>query len=72
LAVVCYPSLGGSGIVATELALGLAARGHALHVVTSGPLARALPESERLHLHVADAPSYPLFEQPPQMLGLAS
>lgn len=72
LAVVCYPTLGGSGIVATELALGLAARGHTLHVITSSPLARALPRSARLHVHVAEAPSYPLFDQPPQMLGLAS
>lgn len=72
LAVVCYPTLGGSGIVATELALGLAARGHTLHVITSAPLARALPRSTRLQCHVAEAPSYPLFDQPPQMLGLAS
>lgn len=72
MAVVCYPTLGGSGIVATELALGLAARGHTLHVITTAPLARALPPSPRLHLHLAEAPSYPLFDQPPQMLGLAS
>lgn len=72
LAVVCYPSLGGSGIVATDLALGLSARGHTVHMITSSPLARTLPRSERLQLHVAEAPDYPLFDAPPQMLGLAS
>jgi N-acetyl-alpha-D-glucosaminyl L-malate synthase BshA len=71
LAVVCYPSLGGSGIVATDLALGLSARGHTVHMITTSPLARALPRSERLQLHVAEAPDYPLFDAPPQMLGLA-
>lgn len=72
LAVVCYPTLGGSGIVATDLALGLSARGHSVHVITTAPLARALPRSDRLQLHVAEAPNYPLFDgAPPQMLGLA-
>jgi len=72
LAVVCYPSLGGSGIVATDLALGLSARGHTVHMITTAPLARALPRGDRLRLHIAEAPSYPLFDDvPPQMLGLA-
>ncbi|HTU62487.1 MAG TPA: glycosyltransferase, partial [Polyangiales bacterium] len=71
LAVVCYPSLGGSGIVATDLALGLSARGHTVHMITTAPLARALPRSKRLQLHVSEAPNYPLFDAPPQMLGLA-
>jgi L-malate glycosyltransferase len=72
LAVVCYPSLGGSGIVATELAIGLAKRGHTVHVITSAPLARSLPRCSHLRLHVAEAPHYPLFDHPPQMLALAS
>ena len=72
LAMVCYPSLGGSGVVATELALGLARRGHEVHVLTSGRLKRPLPECENLSLHEAHAPDYPLFEQPPHMLALAS
>lgn len=71
LAVVCYPSLGGSGSVATDLALGLSARGHNVHMITGGPFERALPRAERLHVHVAEAPHYPLFDAPPQMLGLA-
>jgi N-acetyl-alpha-D-glucosaminyl L-malate synthase BshA len=72
LAVVCYPSLGGSGIIATELALGLAARGHNVHVITSGPLAREMPATSSVQLHIAHAPSYPLFEHTPYVLGLAS
>lgn len=73
LAVVCYPSLGGSGIIATDLALGLSARGHTVHMITTTPLARRLQQSERLRLHVSEAPSYPVFDgAPPQMLGLAS
>lgn len=72
LAVVCYPSLGGSGIIATELALGHAARGHNVHIITSGPLAREMPAGSKVQLHVAQAPSYPLFEHTPYVLGLAS
>lgn len=72
VAVVCFPSLGGSGVVATELALGLAARGHEVHVISGAPLQRQLPASDKLSLHVAQAPSYPLFDHPPHMLGLAA
>lgn len=72
LAVVCYPTLGGSGVLATELAVGLARRGHEVHVLTSSRLKRPLPECANLSLHEAHAPDYPLFEQPPHMLALAS
>lgn len=72
IAVVCHPSLGGSGIVATELAVGLAKRGHRVHVITSGPLTRPLPHCANLWLHIAEAPPYPLFDTPPQMLAMAS
>lgn len=71
LAVVCFPTLGGSGVLATELAVGLARRGHAVHVITNGRLKRPIPECENLCLHEAYAPDYPLFEQPPHMLALA-
>ena len=72
LAVVCYPTLGGSGVLATELAVGLARRGHEVHVITSGRLKRPLPQCANLSLHEAHAPDYPLFEEPPHMLALAS
>jgi N-acetyl-alpha-D-glucosaminyl L-malate synthase BshA len=70
--IVCYPSLGGSGIVATELAIGLAQRGHYMHVIASAQPTRALPPSPRLTFHEVTAPSYPLFEQAPYTLALAS
>ncbi|MEY4579401.1 MAG: hypothetical protein RL701_4104 [Pseudomonadota bacterium] len=72
IAVVCHPSLGGSGIVATELAVGLAKRGHRVHVITTAALGRPLPPCPNMSLHIADTPDYPLFEHPPQLLALAS
>jgi N-acetyl-alpha-D-glucosaminyl L-malate synthase BshA len=72
IAVVCYPTLGGSGIVATELAVGLARRGHRVHVIASAMPSRPLPECSRLFFHEVSAPSYPLFDQAPYTLALAS
>jgi N-acetyl-alpha-D-glucosaminyl L-malate synthase BshA len=72
IAVVCYPTLGGSGIVATELAVGLARRGHRVHVIASAAPSRPLPECSRLFFHEVSAPSYPLFDQAPYTLALAS
>jgi len=71
IAVVCHPSLGGSASVATDLAVGFARRGHRVHVITSGALARPLPSCRNLQLHVVEVPAYPLFEHPPEMLALA-
>lgn len=70
--IVCFPSLGGSGIVATELAVGLAARGHHVHVVASAPLSRPLPSFERLFLHEVSVPGHPALQYPPYALALAS
>jgi N-acetyl-alpha-D-glucosaminyl L-malate synthase BshA len=72
IALVCFPSLGGSGIIGTELAVGLAQRGHTLHVIAERPPTRALPECSRLFFHEVSAPSYPLFEHAPYTLALAS
>jgi N-acetyl-alpha-D-glucosaminyl L-malate synthase BshA len=72
IAVVCHPSLGGSGIVATELAVGLAKRGHQVHIITTAALGRPLAPCPNLSWHIADTPDYPLFEHPPQLLALAS
>lgn len=69
--VVCFPSLGGSGVVAVELALGLAERGHRLHLIAASRPSRAYP-SAPLQFHEVSAPSYPLFEQAPYTLALAS
>jgi L-malate glycosyltransferase len=62
IGMVCYPGFGGSGIVATELALGLARRGHQLHLIASSAPSRPLPECDRLSLHRVDTPNYPVFE----------
>jgi N-acetyl-alpha-D-glucosaminyl L-malate synthase BshA len=72
VAIVCYPSLGGSGIIASELGAGLAQRGHTVHVIASSQPSRALPVCSRLFFHEVSAPSYPLFEQAPYTLALAS
>lgn len=72
IAVVCYPSLGGSGIVATELAAGLVRRGHRVHVLASALPSRPLPECPRLFFHEVSVPNYPLFDQAPYMLALSS
>jgi N-acetyl-alpha-D-glucosaminyl L-malate synthase BshA len=69
---VCYPTLGGSGIMATELAVGLVRRGHRVHVIASAPPSRPLPECSRLFFHEVSVPNYPLFDQAPYMLALAS
>jgi L-malate glycosyltransferase len=72
IAVVCYPSLGGSGIIAGELAAGLALRGHRVHVIASARPGRLLPHCSRLSFQEVVAPNYPLFESAPYTLALAS
>jgi N-acetyl-alpha-D-glucosaminyl L-malate synthase BshA len=72
VALVCYPSLGGSGIIASELGVGLAQRGHTVHMIASAQPSRTLPTCSRLFFHEVSAPSYPLFEQAPYTLALAS
>jgi len=72
LGIVCFPSLGGSGIVATELAAGLAQRGHRVHVIASALPSRALPTCERLFFHEVAVASYPPLEHAPYALALAS
>jgi L-malate glycosyltransferase len=71
IGVVCYASLGGSGIVAAELAGGLAVRGHRVHLIASAPPARALPLSERLAFHQVAVPSHPVLQHPLYGLALA-
>ena len=69
--ITCYPTYGGSGAVATELGMALAARGHEVHFITYRQpfrLPRFLP---RVYLHEVDVGKYPLFEYPPYDLALA-
>lgn len=70
--IVCFPGLGGSGIVATELAVGLSRRGHMVHVIASAPPTRVLPPCERLFFHEVAVTSYPPLEHAPYDLAVAS
>lgn len=71
IGIVCYPSLGGSGVVAAELANGLARRGHRVQIIASAPPGRALAESERLRFRRVAVPEHPVFQHPPYELAVA-
>src|SRR3979490_3275632 len=70
--ITCYPTYGGSGIVATELGLELANRGHDVHFITYANPIRLDPDTPRIHYHEVEVSSYPLFQYPPYCLALAS
>ena len=70
IGIVCYPTYGGSGAVATELGLALAERGHDVHFI-SYALPFRLRFNERVTFHEVKIGSYPLFEHPPYSLALA-
>jgi N-acetyl-alpha-D-glucosaminyl L-malate synthase BshA len=64
IGLLCYPTSGGSGVVAAELGMALAERGHEIHLFSYRPPFRLRPISERFHLHEITIPQYPLFEYP--------
>jgi N-acetyl-alpha-D-glucosaminyl L-malate synthase BshA len=70
--ITCYPTYGGSGIVATELGLELAMRGHQVHFITYANPIRLDPGTPRIHYHEVEVSNYPLFQYPPYCLALAS
>jgi N-acetyl-alpha-D-glucosaminyl L-malate synthase BshA len=72
IGITCYPTYGGSGIVATELGLELANRGHEIHFITYANPIRLDPGIARIHYHEVEVTSYPLFQYPPYVLALAS
>ncbi|MEX2511709.1 MAG: N-acetyl-alpha-D-glucosaminyl L-malate synthase BshA [Cyclobacteriaceae bacterium] len=72
IGIVCYPTFGGSGVVATELGKGLAGKGHEIHFITYRQPTRLDFFSENLFYHEVDIKSYPLFEHAPYELALAS
>jgi N-acetyl-alpha-D-glucosaminyl L-malate synthase BshA len=72
IGITCYPTYGGSGIVATELGLELATRGHEVHFITYSNPIRLDPETPRIHYHEVEVSTYPLFQYPPYCLALAS
>ena len=72
IGIVCYPTFGGSGVVATELGKALAKEGHKVHFITYSQPGRLDFLNENLFYHEVDFHSYPLFEYPPYELALAS
>jgi N-acetyl-alpha-D-glucosaminyl L-malate synthase BshA len=70
--ITCYPTYGGSGVVATELGMELAARGHEGHFISYANPIRLNPDSPRIHYHEVEVSNYPLFQYPPYCLALAS
>lgn len=72
IGITCYPTYGGSGIVATELGLELASRGHEIHFISYSNPIRLDPGTPRIHYHEVEVSSYPLFQYPPYCLALAS
>ena len=72
IGIVCYASVGGSGIVATELATSLAERGHEVHLLSTEPPFRYPEYQPGLSFHRVHTPAYPLFREPQYVLSLAS
>ncbi len=72
IGIICYASVGGSGIVATELAKTLATRGHEVHLVSTDPPFRLGDYQAGLMFHQVNTPSYPLFREPQYVLSLAN
>lgn len=72
IAIVCYPTFGGSGVVATELGLALAINGHEVHFITYKQPVRLEALSDNLHFHEVNVPDYPLFHYQPYELALSS
>ena len=72
IAIVCYPTFGGSGVVATELGLELAHRGHEIHFITYKQPVRLALLSPNVHYHEVNVPEYPLFHYQPYELALSS
>jgi L-malate glycosyltransferase len=72
IAIVCYPTFGGSGVVATELGLELANRGHEIHFITYRQPVRLALLNSNVHYHEVNVPEYPLFHYQPYELALSS
>jgi len=72
IGIVCYPTFGGSGVLATELGLGLARAGHQIHFITYRQPARLINFAENVYYHEVPLADYPLFEYPPYDSAMAS
>lgn len=72
IGIACYPTVGGSGILATELGVALANRGHTIHFLSYADPPRLPRDLPRVHVHKVLVSAYPLFKYPPYDLALAS
>jgi L-malate glycosyltransferase len=72
IGITCYPTYGGSGIVATELGMELALRGHEVHFISYANPIRLDPDTPNVFYHEVEVSNYPLFVYPPYSLALAS
>ena len=72
IGIVCYPTFGGSGVVATELGIALAENGHEVHFITYKQPVRLELISHHIHFHEVSVPDYPLFKYQPYELALSS
>lgn len=73
IAIVCYPTFGGSGVVATELGRALAKKGHQIHFISYNlPVRLEALNDSNIHYHEVNVPDYPLFKYQPYELALSS
>src|SRR5213595_4050565 len=72
IGITCYPTYGGSGVVATELGLELAQRGHEIHFISYAQPIRLTKPHPNIHYHEVEVSRYPLFDYPPYDLALAT
>ena len=72
IGITCYPTYGGSGVVATELGKALAQRDHEIHFISSSLPFRLSHVADNIYFHEVNVQSYPLFEYPPYTLSLTS
>ncbi len=72
IGIICYPTFGGSGVIATELGKSLSERGHEVHFICYNLPARLTTSAKNIYFHLVDVVSYPLFKFPPYTIALAS
>ena len=72
IGIVCYPTFGGSGVLATELGLELSRKGHEIHFITYSQPVRLELLNSKVHFHEVNVPEYPLFHYQPYELALSS
>ena len=72
IGIICYPTYGGSGVVATELGKSMGAKGHKVHFISYDQPARLDFFAENLYYHEVNVSEYPLFKYPPYEIALSS